>query len=152
MTLIVQGFTIALVLIAVQELILMEDPEIQNFTIPLNKENKAELVPLEFGDYDYVLAFSISRPLPPPEVGGLYAYIGTDGKNKNKQNIEFTNCTDLLSESTIDASSEGSARFGFDELTFCIKPDDALTSKFDDGLGSGPEFFSVDILPCKSAK
>ena len=40
-------------------------------------------MPLDFGDYDYVLAFVVNIPLPPPEVANLYAYIdkGTDGFN-----------------------------------------------------------------------
>ena len=103
-------------------------------------------MPLDFSDYEYVLAFSLNYPLPPPELGSLFAFVGND--TEKKQSLELVNCTEVLSESVIDASSNGNIRFGHDSHTLCLNPKKAMTSKFADGLGSGPESLSIVLMPC----
>ena len=37
----------------------MDDPKITNYEKPLTPTEKSDLLPLETGDYDYVLAFKV---------------------------------------------------------------------------------------------
>ena len=56
-TLLMQGLTLVMVIYAVQNLFIMTDPVILNYTKPLTPQDKSKLVPLKFDDYDYVIAF-----------------------------------------------------------------------------------------------
>ena len=56
LSLLVKGFTAALVFMSLQELVLMEDPQIRNYTRPLSKKGREELIPVKFSEYDYILA------------------------------------------------------------------------------------------------
>ena len=60
LTILVQVLTLVMVIQAVQELMLMQDPQIINYSKDVNtQEEISELIPLNFGDYDYVIAFIV---------------------------------------------------------------------------------------------
>ena len=62
----------------------------------------------------------------------------------------MVNCTDLLSEKIIEASSDdGKTKFGYDEGTFCLNPNNARTSKFWDSIGNGPERLVLMFEECR---
>ena len=81
-----QGLTLVMVIRAVEELFLMNDPLITNYSQPLTPEEKSKLVPLNFDDYGYVLAFKLifkdkttgeKKPFMelPQEIGAMKASI-----------------------------------------------------------------------------
>lgn len=90
----------------------------------MSKEDKEQLIPLQFDDYDYVLAFKLTKPIP-LEVGRVSA-LQHNGSDFTR--MDLANCTDVLSESTIEASSQGDSKFGYDDVTFCLKPEQVATS------------------------
>ena len=105
-------------------------------------EDKAELIPLKFDDADYVIAVEMigyglewGMSVVPPELGLLVPVIYDDNGGNP---LELVKCAEVLTNSTINNSSEGDRIFGQDEFTLCVKPDKAMTSQFNDGLGSGP--------------
>ena len=51
--------TFIMLIKACEELILMEDPTTINQTKPLTLEDKADIIPLNFEDYKYVIAFQL---------------------------------------------------------------------------------------------
>ena len=84
LSLFIYVLTFMMLIRAFKELILMEDPTTINQAKPLTLEDKAHIIPLNFEDYKYVIAFQIttlnygsgmftSLEIP-PEVGGLEAY------------------------------------------------------------------------------
>ena len=97
------------------------------------KDDKAELIPLKFDDTDYVIAVSMStwgedgtNPVP-PELGLLVPLI-VEGDLFYP--LELVKCAEVLTNSTIDNSSEGDRIFGQNEFTLCVKPAKAMTSIF----------------------
>ena len=60
MTLLVKALTLVLIIQAFEELFFMKDPLITNYHKPLTLEDRQELYPMKFDDYDYVLAFKVS--------------------------------------------------------------------------------------------
>ena len=52
-----QGITLVMAILAVQDLVFMKDPVIINYTKPLTAKEKTELVPIKLDDYDYIIAF-----------------------------------------------------------------------------------------------
>ena len=57
LTIMTQSLTAVLIYKALFEVIFMEEPEIVSYSKPLTKDEKGDLSPLHFGEYDYVLAF-----------------------------------------------------------------------------------------------
>ena len=59
----------------------MDEPDIQSYARPLSLEDKQELIPLNLGDADYVLAFRLINDdgIPPADKGKFYANITLDG-------------------------------------------------------------------------
>ena len=52
----------------------MEEPQIISYVRPVVQSDRANLAPMQFDDYDYVLAFRLFQEVP-LEVGRFDAYI-----------------------------------------------------------------------------
>ena len=116
-SLMMQGMLFYLVGTSAYEMVFMDDPEIGTFTKPLAREEKIELVPLIFSDYDYVIAiktdvwdynaYSYSRAPLPIELGIITPWVVTprEGGGENWKRLKLYDCSEILSKETIDASS-----------------------------------------------
>ena len=101
LTLLVQGLTLAMVIQAIKELALMEDPLITNFTKPVNPDDISNLIPFNFKEKDnYNLAFQLHGDIIPPEVGAVKAMVMHELTDENWP-IELKNCTEVLSKEII---------------------------------------------------
>ena len=117
--------------------------------------DKAVRIPIKFDDFDYVIAVKMvaddddhNKSPVPPELGLLVPLKKID---RVGYPFEMVKCSTVLTESTIDNSSEeGKTKFGQDELTLCVPPDKAMTSAFYDELGSGPETFKLIFRECRN--
>ena len=67
------SLTLVLVYRAVKEIIIMEDPELKEFTKPLQASDREELVPVIGSDYDFI--FMIQPEITSRETGES---VGTD--------------------------------------------------------------------------
>ena len=103
------------------------------------------MIPLQFSDHDYVLAFKFYSDLgmPRPESGKFYANITMEDGTKLFEDLK--NCTEegMLSQEVIDASSSAEERFGYDDSTLCFKSNTAATSQFKDKVGSSTAKISI---------
>ena len=101
MSLIVKGLTLVLLANAALEVYLMEDPLITVYNRGLTKEQKAEMIPLSFSDYNYTIAYKFEYSLPPPEIAILFATLTNESRAefitkphpKELKQIEWVNCT-----------------------------------------------------------
>ena len=146
LSLAVLALTMILIFNSGWEVLFMEEPQIFSYSVPLSREDKQELIPLRFSDYSYTLAFRLSD-IPPPQLGYIFAYAWVDGK---KEQIIPANCTEVLSQDTIDRSSEpgSSNKFGYDDKTICFTPEDVILSDYSDGIDSGTNRFEVFFKEC----
>ena len=126
LTLLMKGLTMAMVVQAVLELVLMENPLITNFTKPVNSGDISYLIPFKFSENDnYILAFKVFGDIIPPEVGAVKAII-IDLDTEEKSPIELKSCNEVLSKETILKSIDNDADFAtFDYKIFCLNPEDA---------------------------
>ena len=79
-------------IMAILELIMMLEPQISSFDKPLTMDERKALVPIEFEQFDYVLAVHVTIigkkgifQSFPPEVGSIKAEI--DGPNHTNLNL-----------------------------------------------------------------
>ena len=139
-----QVMILYLIVTAMLEMVLMNDPEIVNYSKPLSVEDKENLAPIRFKEYDYILAVKIdvwdfidakySGSTIPEAVGSFKPWI----KNADDtwELLEMKDCAELLPQETIDASSQGDSIFGQDGQTYCIDPELAKTGEYYDELGN----------------
>ena len=81
LTLMVQLLTLVMAIRAYEEVVMMNDPRIINYTKPVGSEEISDLLPLKFDDSDFVIAFKASvtnkrtsQPTElPPTLGTLRA-------------------------------------------------------------------------------
>ena len=59
LTLVVKALTLIMLIRAVEELVYMKEPQVLNQTKPIPLADRADVVPLKFNDYKYVLAVKI---------------------------------------------------------------------------------------------
>ena len=121
----------------------MQEPIITNFSKPANSEDISDLVPLNFDEYGYVLAFkldvieldedhrliAIDENLLPPEIGTISAHV-KNLKTGEKSLINLKKCSEVLSEKTVAASNSDIIQFDNDDNVFCLDPKDAQMDIF----------------------
>ena len=119
----------------------MEEPIITNYSKPANSEDISDLVPLNFDEYDYVLAFKLevydqsiiayTEKSLPPEIGTILAHV-ENAKTGEKSFINLKKCSEVLSEKTIAASNSDYIQFDndHDHNLFCLDPKDAQMDIF----------------------
>ena len=156
LTLMVQALTASLMLGALREMFLMENPKIHNYAKPLSKEERAELVPLSLEDYNYVLAFKTDNysykssqfegaPIP-LEVGRIKAW-ANDGPNWIDLPLE--KCSAVLDSHTMEHSNTDSGQWGDNDHTYCVKLNkDLLVGSFFDDIGSSPHRILFSFEEC----
>ena len=129
-----------MVVMAVQEIVLMDDPQISSYDKPLSMDERSDLVPLKLDDYDFVIGIKMFvvgengylRDGIPPEVGSIIAYME---ENDTITKLSLTNCAQLLSEKVIKASNNEEFNFSSDKSIVCLNPRNAQVSNFDDLIG-----------------
>ena len=62
--------------------------------------------------------------------------------------LQKRKCSEILSKETIDNSS-GDTRFGEDDLTFCLDPENAYMGKYSDSIGSSGERVTFNFEECR---
>ena len=137
----------------------MQEPLITNYSKPANSEAIADLIPVTFVGYDYVLAFKLEvieldddhrfialdeKKFLPPEIGTILAHV-KDLKTGEKSHIGLKKCTEVLSEKTIAASNSDFIRFD-DDRVFCLDPYAAKTDVLK-GESEGLQI-QVALEPC----
>ena len=76
-TLAIYALTLILIVKSAQEIFIMKDPDLTEFTKALNREERADLVPILHEDYDLVVGFTVDvenfhtreKASIPPEIG-----------------------------------------------------------------------------------
>ena len=103
--------TMILIYESTVNIIFMDSPEIISFEKPMSVQEKQDLAPFRFKDYDYTIALKIaafnyetyewSMGLP-KKVGSFNTWVYA---NDEWVELELKNCSDILPKETIDASS-----------------------------------------------
>ena len=108
-SLMMQGMLFYLVGASAYEMFFMDDPEIGTFTKPLSREDKIDLVPLLFSDYNYIIAiktdvwdynaYSYSKAPLPVELGIITPWVVTprEGGGESWKRLNLYDCSLILS-------------------------------------------------------
>ena len=59
LSVLVQGMTLVMMITAITELVLMKEPKISSFDKPLTTDDRKSIVPINFEEFDYVIAIQI---------------------------------------------------------------------------------------------
>ena len=141
LTLVVKALTLIMLLRAVEELVFMRDPLVLNQTKPIPMADRADVVPIKFNEYEYVIAinFAIINSASgaityrmPDEIGTLAAY----RYGQTMTQLKMVNCTEVLPQSTIEVSNSDRVKFDSAENIYCLDPKDAATSSFNDNISA----------------
>ena len=57
LTIVVLGFTLTQIVISLLKIVTMNDPDITEFSKPLSAGDREEILPVEFGSYNFVFGF-----------------------------------------------------------------------------------------------
>ena len=137
----VKVMTLILLVVAVQETLLMEDPEITSFARPLSKQEKQELGSISFAKSGQLMGLlakiNDQFTLIPPEIGRLAAYaeyrsFDNTTQSAVREEIQLQDCQKFLSQKIYDGSNEQVQAIIQYRLASCVDPEDWIITEFKD--------------------
>ena len=144
------------VILAVQEVFVMEDPVVTSFSEPMNLEERADLVPLVHKDYDFVFGFSElvvekdtgTEMSMPPEIG-TWIVISVNSKGPPYVESSLLDCRDVIDEEISAVSNPEISRQSAAGFSRCMDPQDTQWGRFNDFIGDDDGIHSdLYFKPC----
>ena len=86
----------------------------------------------------------------PPEVGKVFAWQREE--DYSWRLLSLKNCTELLSPETIELSSNEDNRFGYNDRTECLDPNNTYIGQFKDNVANKPQRVTFYFAKCEEMK